>query len=112
MERYKALSYMKEPEAIMIFTALAQETRLEIYKILVKNSLEGICPSDIATKLKIPRNTLSFHLSLLSQAGLCSYKKVGKSLIYKPNCMKVKKIMEFLHKDCIACHNKEGESDA
>lgn len=97
---------MKTNEAVMIFTALAQETRLEIYKILVEHSLEGICPCEIADKLKIPRNTLSFHLSLLSQAGLCTKTKQGKMLFYKPNCAKIKETMEFLHSDCVACHNK------
>lgn len=97
---------MKTNEAVMIFTALAQETRLEIYKILVEHSLEGICPCEIADKLKIPRNTLSFHLSLLSQAGLCTKTKQGKMLFYKPNCAKIKETMEFLHSACVACHNK------
>lgn len=96
---------MKNDEAIMIFTALAQETRLAIFKIIVKNSQEGITPTKIAHELKIPKNTLSFHLSLLTQAGLCSYTKNGKSLIYKPNADKIHDVMRFLHQDCIACHD-------
>lgn len=95
---------MKTQDAVMIFTALSQETRLEIYKILVKNSLEGICPCEIAEKLKIPRNTLSFHLSLLTQAGLTKITKNGKNLIYRPNCPRIKAVTEFLHRDCVACH--------
>lgn len=97
---------MKSDEAIMVFTALAQETRLKIYKLIVKNNLTGICPCEIAEKLRIPRNTLSFHLSLLSQAGLCSFTKKGKMLIYKSNCSKVKDVVKFLHKDCISCHDE------
>ncbi len=97
---------METREAAMIFTALAQETRLEVYKLLVENSLEGICPCEIAEKLEIPRNTLSFHLSLLNQAGLVSKTKKGKMYIYKPNCAKIKETMAFLHNDCVACHNK------
>ncbi len=99
---------MEVKEACTIFTALAQETRLQVYKILVENSLNGICPCEIAEKLEIPRNTLSFHLSLLTQAGLCSKIKKGKMLFYKPNCQKIKETMTFLHKDCVACHNKIG----
>lgn len=97
---------MQTQEAVMIFTALAQESRLQIYKILVENSLEGICPCEIAEILKMPRNTLSFHLSLLTQAGLVSKTKKGKMLIYRPNCEKIKETMAFLHNDCVACHNK------
>ena len=97
---------METQEAVMIFTALAQESRLQVYKILVENSLEGICPCEIAEILKMPRNTLSFHLSLLTQAGLVSKTKKGKMLIYRPNCAKIKETMAFLHNDCVACHNK------
>lgn len=97
---------METREAAMIFTALAQETRLEVYKLLVENSVEGICPCEIAENLEIPRNTLSFHLSLLNQAGLVSKTKKGKMYIYKPNCAKIKETMAFLHNDCVACHNK------
>ena len=99
---------MEAQEAVMIFTALAQETRLNVYKILVGNSLEGICPCEIAEKLDIPRNTLSFHLSLLSQAGLVTKTKKGKMFLYRPNCAKIKETMEFLHNDCVACHNRKA----
>ena len=97
---------MDSSDAIIIFTALAQETRLNIYKLLVKNSLEGINPTQISKILEIPKNTLSFHLSLLNQAGLCKITKKGKSYIYRPNCAKIKSLTDFLHKDCIACHHK------
>ncbi len=100
---------MKIEEAVTVFAALAQETRLKIFLILVENSLKGICPCEIAEKLKIPRNTLSFHLSLLTQAKLCTFKKEGKKLIYRPNCKETKKVMEFLHKNCLACKTNECE---
>lgn len=96
---------MKSEEAIMVFTALSQETRLKIFMILVENSKDGICPCDIAKKLDIPRNTLSFHLSLLTQAKLCTIKKQGKMLIYRPNCSEIRKVMNFLSKDCVSCEN-------
>ena len=98
---------MDTKEAAMIFTALSQETRLDVYKILVENSLEGICPCEIAEKLNIPRNTLSFHLALLHQAGLVNKTKQGKMYFYRPNCSKIKETMLFLHNDCVACHEKE-----
>ena len=97
---------MQTDEAVKIFTALAQENRLQVYKILVEHSLKGICPCEIAELLKMPRNTLSFHLSLLTQAGLVTKTKNGKMLIYRPNCSKIKETMAFLHNDCVACHNK------
>ena len=91
---------MKLDKLTTVFDALSQETRLKVFRILVENSKDGICPCEIAEKLKIPRNTLSFHLSLLSQANLCQQTRKGKMFFYKPNCDAVKKAAAFLLKNC------------
>lgn len=91
---------MKTDKLILVFDALSQETRLKIFRILVENSKEGICPCEIAAQLEIPRNTLSFHLSLLSQAGLCTQTKKGKMIFYKPLCATIRKAAQFLLKNC------------
>lgn len=84
-----------------VFDALKQENRLKVFRILVEHSEKGITPTQIADLMgKMPRNTLSFHLSLLSNAGLCTSEKNGKQVIYKPNCGLVKQIAAFLLKDC------------
>ena len=97
---------MKIDNLTAVFDALSQETRLKVFRILVENSRTGICPSDIAGKLKITRNTLSFHLSLLSQAELCTQTKNGKMIFYKPNCKTVRKSAEFLLKNCCSGDGK------
>jgi DNA-binding transcriptional ArsR family regulator len=91
---------MKETQITAIFNALSQTTRLKVFRLLVDNSKEGMCPCNIAEKLKIPRNTLSFHLALLTKVGLCEYKKVGKTLIYKPKCEVIKQISCYLLQNC------------
>lgn len=92
---------MKTNQATVIFDALSQENRLKVFKILVKHSKDGITPTEIAEKMgNMPRNTLSFHLNLLSQADLCTFEKSGKQLIYKPTCSTIKQVAEFLLKDC------------
>ena len=91
---------MKETQITAIFDALSQTTRLKVFKLLIDNSIEGICPCNIAEKLKIPRNTLSFHLALLTKVGLCEYKKSGKTLIYKPKCEVIKQISCYLLQNC------------
>lgn len=91
---------MNENQITAVFDALSQTTRLKVFKLLIDNSIEGICPCNIADKLKIPRNTLSFHLSLLTKVGLCEYKKIGKTLIYKPKCEAIKKISCYLLQNC------------
>lgn len=81
--------------------ALSHEGRLKIFRILVKNSQNGITPTEISVLMNdMPRNTLSFHLSLLTNANLCTTKKNGKQIIYKPKCDTVKKIVAYLLKDC------------
>lgn len=92
---------MKPKQITQVFDALSQENRLKIFRILVEHSKNGITPTEISALMgDMPRNTLSFHLSLLSQAALCSFEKNGKQIIYKPNCNTIKKVAEFLLKDC------------
>lgn len=92
---------MKTSQVLMVFDALSQETRLAIFRLLVENSKIGMTPTDISLKLNnIPRNTISFHLSLLSKANLCETKRDGKQIIYKPKCKTIESIAEFLLKDC------------
>ena len=85
----------------LVFDSLSQENRLKIFRILVENSKNGITPTEISNLMnKMPRNTLSFHLSILTQAGLCTYEKNGKQVIYKPICSIIKEVAAFLLKDC------------
>lgn len=92
---------MKTNQVSVIFDALSQETRLKVFKILVKNSKNGITPTEIAKLMNnMPRNTLSFHLNLLNQANLCTFIKQGKQIIYKPICSTIKEVANFLIQDC------------
>lgn len=84
-----------------VLDALSNETRLKIFRLLVQNSAEGITPTELSKRLNsLPRNTLSFHLSLLNNADLCTYQKQGKQIFYRPNCKIVKEIAAFLLADC------------
>ena len=84
-----------------IFDALSNETRLQIFRILVQHSQTGITPTEISKEMDdFPRNTLSFHLSLMTNVGLCSFEKQGKQIFYKPNCKQIKEITKFLLTDC------------
>lgn len=88
-------------EITNVLDALSQETRLRVFRIIVAHHHKGITPTEIATEMgNMPRNTLSFHLSLLTQANLCSYQKKGKTLIYMPICQTIKNLTEFLLQDC------------
>lgn len=84
-----------------VFDALSNENRLQIFRILVRNSATGITPTAISKEMNyFPRNTLSFHLTLLANANLCFSERQGKQIFYKPNCQLIKEITRFLLSDC------------
>lgn len=92
---------MKTEQMIMAFDALGNESRLAIFRLLVKHSPNGLNQGEIAEKMgNMPRTTLCFHLGLLENAGLCASQKVGKSVYYKSNCSLIKEIAGFLLEDC------------
>lgn len=95
-----------------VFDALSNETRLKIFLILVKHCKNGIIPTEISKLMNdFPRNTLSFHLSLMENAGICESERQGKQIFYKAKCGEIRKIANFLLADCCndeSCDCKGG----
>lgn len=89
--------------ATSMFAALAQDTRLHAYQILVKAGPDGLPAGKLSEALGIPHNTLSFHLSHLSNAGIVTSRKEGRSVIYMANYEAVRDLIRFMVKDC--CHD-------
>ncbi len=87
-------------EASEAFSSLSQETRLRVFKVLVEFGRDGSIPSKIAEELKIPDNTLSFHLSHMSRAGLVTSKKQGRSITYFANHDLIQSLIGFLQNNC------------
>ena len=87
-------------QAIIIFDTLSQETRLRAFKLLVKAGPEGLAAGSLSGSLAIPHNTLSFHLNHLSNAGIVSSRKRGRSVIYSANFDEMRDLIGFLVKDC------------
>lgn len=88
--------------AIKAFAALSQDTRLKALRILVEYGKQGIAAGALSDKMGIPHNTLSFHLSHLSHAGLVQSRKQGRSIVYCSNLDTVQALVKFLLKDCCA----------
>jgi len=80
--------------------SLAQETRLEVFRLLVKAGPEGLPAGDIGTTLAVPAPTLSFHLSHLRHAGLIECRRTGRSLWYSVSFGQVRGLLAFLMEDC------------
>jgi DNA-binding transcriptional ArsR family regulator len=86
--------------AIDALAALAQESRLRAFRLLVKCGPEGMAAGEIARALKVPHNTLSSHLAVLVQAGLVRSRKEGRSVIYTPDLDGTRGLLSFLMEDC------------
>ena len=91
---------MKEKQAIDALSALAQETRLRIFRLLVKSGDEHLPAGEIASTLRIPAATLSFHLKELRNAGLIEDRREGRSILYRLNSEGMKSLLSFLLDDC------------
>jgi ArsR family transcriptional regulator len=91
---------MKLETAVSRLAALAQETRLSIFRLLVRQGPEGFCVGDIQTRLKIPAATLSFHLKELSQAGLLKARQEGRFIYYAPDFKAMNALLGYLTENC------------
>jgi DNA-binding transcriptional ArsR family regulator len=80
--------------------ALAQDSRLAVYRLLVQVGPEGLAASDIAERLGIPANTLSFHLKTLSQAHLVLARHEGRFVYYSANYEQMNTLLGFLTENC------------
>ncbi|WP_186415225.1 helix-turn-helix transcriptional regulator [Pannonibacter sp. P2PFMT1] len=91
---------MDELETIAALAALAQATRLQAFRALVQAEPDGIAAGDLAQRLGVPQNTLSAHLTVLSQAGLVTGLRQGRSIVYHANPEQLRQMMLYLLKDC------------
>lgn len=86
--------------AVKRLTALAQETRLSIFRLLVQTGPDGLCVGDIGDKLKIAPATLSFHLKELAQAGLIRARQEGRFFYYAPDFKVMNSVLTYLTENC------------
>jgi DNA-binding transcriptional ArsR family regulator len=87
---------MKISKAVSALDALSQESRLLIFRLLMEQGEAGLSAGNISEQLSIPPATLSFHLSQLSSARLLDSHKEGRSVIYKANYKRIRKLAKFL----------------
>jgi len=91
---------MKATDAVCALAALAQPSRLEVFRLLANRGDLGLCAGDISRRLKIPKPTLSFHLKELSHAGLVYSERDGRSVTYYLHIKGMRSLMAFLTDDC------------
>lgn len=91
---------MEANEAVKRLSALAQEARLELFRLLVKAGPEGLAAGEIARRLDAAANTTSAQLLLLSNAGLIRARRDGRSIIYSVDYPAMRDLLVFLTEDC------------
>jgi DNA-binding transcriptional ArsR family regulator len=91
---------MEKTDAVAALSALAQEHRLEIFRLLVQAGPDGIPAGEIASELGIAPNTLTFHLDRLRHAGLVSVARQGRSLIYAARYETMNNLLGYLTENC------------
>ncbi len=87
-------------DAVEAFGALSQETRLRVFRLLVEYGQDGTAAGTLSETLGIPHNTLSFHLSQMSHAGLVLSQREGRSIIYRANFGFFTDLIRYMVKDC------------
>src|SRR6185437_6082016 len=95
---------LSEDHAISALAALAQPTRLAIFRLLIKHEPVGITAGVIAETIGAPHNTLSSHLAILVRAGLLRSSREGRTIIYRSDVAGMQSLISFLIKDCCNGH--------
>jgi DNA-binding transcriptional ArsR family regulator len=91
---------MESKTAVQALSALAQDSRLAVYRLLVQAGPEGLAASEIAERLGLPPNTLSFHLKTLSHAKLVLARQAGRFVYYSANYEQMNTLLGFLTENC------------
>ena len=91
---------MEKSAALIALSALAQETRLEIFRLLVRTGPDGLPAGQIGAQLGLPSATLAFHLKELKTAGLATCTRHGRSLIYAADYGVMNGLLGYLTENC------------
>lgn len=91
---------MDTNQAIEALSALAQPTRMETFRRLVRSEPDGIAAGELARLAGVPQNTMSAHLAALSRAGLAQGTREGRSIVYRADLDRFRGVALYLLKDC------------
>lgn len=95
---------MDKPDVIAALAALAQDTRLDIFRLLIGVGSEGLPAGQIGERFSLPSATLSFHLSQLRHAGLVTSRRESRSIIYAADFEAMTELMAYLGENCCGGH--------
>ena len=96
---------MKTDKAIEALSALAHESRLRIYRLLIRQGPQGLPAGSIAQRMEMPAATLSFHLKELAHAGMVSARQEGRFIHYSANYQTMNGLLAYLTENCCLDEN-------
>jgi ArsR family transcriptional regulator, arsenate/arsenite/antimonite-responsive transcriptional repressor len=91
---------MKKPDALAALAGLAQDNRLDIFRLLVEASRDGMPAGAVADALDLAPNTLTFHFDRLRDAGLVTVRREGRSMIYAARYETMNALIAYLTENC------------
>ena len=91
---------MEKTDAVAALAALAQDNRLDVFRLLVQAGPDGMAAGAIAETLELAPNTLTFHFDRLRMAGLASVRREGRSMIYAAQFETMNALLGFLTENC------------
>ncbi|HET7269243.1 MAG TPA: metalloregulator ArsR/SmtB family transcription factor [Oleiagrimonas sp.] len=98
---------MDNKQALLALSALAQSTRLDTFRLLVRHEPRGLPAGEAALELGVPQNTLSTHLAILARAGLADSVRHGRSVVYRANLACLRTLTMFLLTDCCGANAQQ-----
>jgi DNA-binding transcriptional ArsR family regulator len=91
---------MESTQAIAALAALAQPTRLDTFRQLVRREPDGVAAGELARLMAVPQNTMSAHLAVLSRCGLVNGERRSRSIVYRADLARLRAVVTYLLKDC------------
>lgn len=91
---------MEKAQAVAALAALAQDNRLDVFRLLVRAGPDGLAAGEVATALGLAPNTLTFHFDRLRHAGLVTVRRDGRSMIYAARYNSMKALLAYLTENC------------
>ncbi len=103
---------MKKQNAVAILAALAQDNRLDVFRLLVEAGPEGMPAGHIAASLKLQPNALTFHLDRLREADLVTVQREGRSMIYAARYEAMNALIAYLTDNCFGGRSERCKPQA
>lgn len=99
---FDIIGNMKSSDAVKALAALAQDSRLDVFRLLVRKGSTGMAAGELSDHFGMPPATMSFHLKELNNAGLLASRRESRSIIYAANYKHMQALINFLLENCCA----------